>query len=309
VTAVERLIAVDGPTATGKTTLAVRLAGEFGGEVVSADSRQVYRRMDIGTAKPTPAQRTAAPHHLIDIVDPDEDYSLALFQRQARSAIADIQSRSSLPVLVGGTGQYVWGLLEGWQVPEIPPDRSLRHSLEARARSEGWSALYADLLHRDPEAARRIDPRNTRRVIRALEIAQSLGSGVSDATRKQTPTWDIIVLGLTLERADLYRRIDARVDSMIAAGWVTEVEGLLSSGYDQGLPSMSSLGYGELCQYLKGKMTLDEAIARIKQRTRRFAKQQQTWFKPSDERVRWFSGSPEGLDAAVAFLRRLLERS
>ena len=301
-------MAVVGPTATGKTTLAVRLAGEFDGEVVSADSRQVYRRMDIGTAKPIPAQQAAVPHHLIDIVDPDEDYSLALFLRQARSAIADIRSRSKLPVLAGGTGQYIWGLLEGWQVPEIPPDRSLRHTLEARARSEGWSALYADLLIKDPVAAGRIDPRNTRRVIRALEIALSPGRGVSDATRKQTPPWDIVVLGLTLERADLYRRIDARVDTMMATGWATEVEGLLRSGYGPGLPSMSSLGYGELCQYLQGEMTLDKAIAKIKQRTRRFAKQQQTWFKPSDERIRWFSGSPEGHDAAVAFLGRPVER-
>ena len=301
-------MAVVGPTATGKTTLAVRLAGDFGGEVVSADSRQVYRRMDIGTAKPSPAQRAAVPHHLIDVVDPDEEYSLALFLRQARSAIANIQSRSRLPILAGGTGQYVWGLLEGWQVPEVPPNPCLRRTLEARARSEGWTALYAELSKKDPEAARRIDPRNTRRVVRALEVALSRRGGVSDATRKQTPPWNVDVLGLTLERADLYRRIDARVDTMMAAGWVAEVEGLLRSGYGPGLPSISSLGYRELCQHLHGQKTLDEAVARIKQRTRRLAKQQQTWFKPSDERIRWFSGSPDGLDSA-AFLGRIIERS
>ena len=278
----------------GKTALAVRLALELGGEIISADSRQVYRYMDIGTAKPTPEQRAAVPHHLIDVVDPDEEYSLAVFLRQAHAAIQDIQYRSKLTFLVGGTGQYIRGLLEGWKVPEVPPDWELRRTLEERARQQGPAALYEDLVRLDPAAARRIDPKNARRVVRALEVRQALGDGHSSEPKRLAPQFEAVVFGLTLDRAALFQRIDDRGDRMIEAGWVAEVERLLSRGYHDGLPSMSSLGYRELAQHLSEKASLEEAVAEIKGNTRRFARQQYAWFRLGDERIRWVQASPEG---------------
>ena len=301
------ILAIVGPTATGKSALAVRLATQLDGEIVSADSRQVYRHMDVGTAKPSAAQRAAVPHHLIDVVDPDEEYSLALFLRQARVAIGDIRSRSRLPILVGGTGQYVWGLLEGWQVPPVQPDPEFRRALEARAVVEGAAALHQELAGLDPVAASRIDPMNPRRVIRALEVYHGSPTPNSRPSRV-SPDFRPLVLGLTRERSALYERIDERVDRMIEAGWVGEVEGLLGSGYPLELPSMSSLGYREIGQHLGGEMGLDEAALKIKQRTRRFARQQYAWFKLEDERIRWFQGSPAGFDAAEAYVNEALER-
>lgn len=299
-----KIVAIVGPTAAGKSALAVRLASELSGEVVSADSRQVYRQMDIGTAKPSKAQQAAAPHHLIDIVDSDEEYSLALFLRQARTAIHEIQSRSKLPIVAGGTGQYVLGLLEGWQVPEVQPDPGLRRELEARADGEGAVALHQELARLDPAAARRIDPQNARRVIRALEIHHASPMRPSEPARTP-PDFAPVVLGLTLERAALDQRIDERVDRMIEAGWVDEVRGLIDRGYTEDLPSMSGLGYREIGQHLAGELSIQEAAARIKQRTRRFARQQYAWFKPDDERISWFEASPEGLEAAEDHVKAL----
>ena len=298
-----KLVAVVGPTSVGKSTLAARLAERLNGEIISADSRQVYRYMDIGTAKPSTAQLAVAPHHLIDIIDPDQEYSLALFLRQARAAANDIQSRSKLPIVAGGTGQYVWGLLEGWQVPEVRPDPALRRELEARARVEGASVLHEELAELDLAAARRVDPRNPRRVIRALEVYHSSPRASSRPTRTP-PDTQLLVLGLTLERAALYQRINERVDRMIEAGWVEEVEGLLGRGYTLEMPSMSGLGYREIGLHLSGEMSLQEASTKIKQRTRRFARQQYAWFKPDDKRIRWFQGTTEGFDAAEAKVRK-----
>ena len=303
------LLAIVGPTATGKTALTVQIASDLGGEIVSADSRQVYRYMDIGTAKPTAEQRAAVPHHLIDTIDPDEEYSLALFLRQAREAIDDIQSRSKLPVLVGGTGQYVRGLLEGWQVPEVPPDRKRRSILEQRAREEGTNALYEELVRLDPAAARRIDPRNARRVIRALEVRQALGGDYASKPKRLAPPFDPTVIGLTIDRLALYRRIDDRVDRMMEAGWLGEVETLLDRGYHGGLPSMSSLGYGELARHLTAGTPIDDAVLEIKQNTHRFARHQYGWFRTEDERITWFQATPEGLDGASKQAVDLLARN
>ena len=292
-----KIVAIVGPTAAGKSALAVRLASELDGEIVSADSRQVYRYMDIGTAKPSKAQQAAVPHHLIDIVDPDEEYSLALFLRQARTAIEAIRSRSKLPIVAGGTGQYVWGLLEGWQVPAVQPDPAFRRELEARAEADGAVALHEELAGVDPAAARRIDPNNARRVIRALEIHHSSSTRPSEPERTP-PDFTPVVLGLTLERAVLDQRIDERVDRMMEAGWVEEVKGLIGRGYTEKLPSMSGLGYREIGQHVAGEVSIEEAAASIKRRTRRFARQQYAWFKPDDERISWFEASRAGLDAA-----------
>ena len=297
---VPKILAIVGPTAVGKSTLAVRLAQELGGEIVSADSRQVYRQMDIGTGKLPVERREAVPHHLIDIIDPDQEYSLALFLRQARAAIEAICARSLLPIVVGGTGQYVWGLLEGWQVPAVPPDPELRARLNDEASLRGATALHGDLASADPDAARRIDPRNVRRVVRALEVVLSSSVPRDARPLRQAPSFQPTVVGLTLERASLNARIDDRVEEMIEAGWVGEVKRLLSRGYSLDLPSLSSLGYREIGEHLRGERPLEDAVSEIKRRTRRFAKQQHGWFRPGDGRVRWFEGSDTGLDAATA---------
>ena len=297
------MLAIVGATATGKTALAVRLAKEFGGEIIGADSRQVYRHMDIGTAKPTAEQRAAVPHHLLDIVDPDEPYSLALFLRQARATIADIHDRGHLPLLVGGTGQYVWGLLEGWQVPEVPPAPELRAELEARASFEGGEALYAELRTVDPQAADRIDPQNVRRVIRALEVYAVSGKTSNSNPRRVAPNWETMLVGLRLDRADLYSRVDRRVDQMMESGWLDEVKALLRRDYAPELSAMSGLGYRELCEHIQSGTTLEDAIDAAKRRTRRFARQQHAWFRETDERIAWHNAEEAGVEAAASQVR------
>ena len=304
----DRLLTIVGATASGKTRLALELAKRFGGEVVSADSRQVYRYMDIGTAKPSTGERSAVPHHLVDVVDPDEGYSLALFLDQAKEAIRQVQERSRLPLLVGGAGQYVWALLEGWQVPRYPPEGELREGLERRAESEGPDLLHAELTRLDPEAAARIDRRNVRRVVRALELAHSSPDlGRRQGERKIAPAYDTLVLGLALERSALYRRINRRVDAMIEGGWLEEVRALLRRGYGPGLPALSSLGYRELVEHLEGAVSLPEAVERIKGRTRRFARGQHAWFRRDDARIHWLDPS-SAFDEAEGLVKGWLDR-
>jgi tRNA dimethylallyltransferase len=288
---VRKLIAVVGPTATSKTALGIRLARAIDGEIVGADSRQVYRRMDIGTAKPTPEERALTPHHLLDVVDPDEPFSLAQYLELATAALDDIWARGRQPLLVGGSGQYVWALLEGWTVPRLPPQPELRRALEERAAEEGPEALHRELARVDQRAAAGIDPRNVRRVIRALEVYQATGRPISFWQEKAPPSWETLVLGLTCPRDELYRRIDARVDGMIEAGLVDEVRGLLAMGYSRELPSMSGIGYREVSQHLAGELDLSTAVERIKTATHRLARQQATWFRRDDSRIRWIDVS------------------
>ena len=294
-----KLLAVVGPTGVGKSAFALHVSKELGGEVVNADSRQVYRRLDVGTAKPTLAERASVPHHLLDVVDPDQTYSLAQFLDHATAAIADIHSRSKLPVLAGGTGQYVRALLEGWKAPAVEPDPETRRTLEERAETSGVDSLVAELAEIEPEAAERVDARNVRRVVRALEVAYS---GTSGRLQKEPPPYDVLVIGLTLARSALYERIDSRVDAMIATGWLCEIEGLLADGYGPELPAMSSVGYSELADVVAGVLPLNEAVQRIKYRTHRLARAQYAWFRPADDRIRWFDAVCE-IDQALATVR------
>jgi tRNA dimethylallyltransferase len=298
------LIAIVGPTATGKTALAIALAQRLGGEIVGADSRQVYRHMDIGTAKPTPEERSLATHHLIDVVDPDQEFSLAQYLELATAALEDVWSRGKQPLLVGGSGQYVWALLEGWRVPRLPPQRELRRELEERATREGPEALQRELALVDPKAAARIDPRNVRRVIRALEVHKATGRPISYWQEKGPPPWQTLTLGLTCPRQELYRRIDTRVDAMMEAGLADEVRGLLAMGYRPSLPSLSGIGYQQVCQHLAGEMDLATAVTRIKTATHRLARQQYTWFRLDDSRIRWIDIS---LGAPFEEAARLVE--
>ena len=276
----------------GKTALALYLARAFDGEIVNADSRQVYRHMDIGTAKPSPEDRELVPHHLIDILDPDQECSLAAFLEVAHRAICDIQSRGKLPVVVGGTGQYVWALAEGWQVPEVAPDPHLRQELEDKAAQEGSASLHKALADVDPEAASNIGPYNLRRLVRALEIYRTTGIPPSTLRRKGEVQYHSLVFGLHTDREELYGRIDRRVEEMLAQGFVEEVENLLQQGYPEDLPCMSSMGYREMNLHLSGELTLEEASQRIKYATHRFARRQYAWFRLNDPRIHWLQAGP-----------------
>jgi len=282
------LVAIVGPTGIGKSRLALHLARKFGGEIISADSRQVYRHMDIGTAKPDPQEQAQVRHHLIDIVNPDEDFSLAQYQKLAFSAIRDIQRRAKLPILVGGSGLYVRAVLEGWQLPKAKPDPELRRQLEKRAADGDGESLYQELIKIDPAAARKIDPRNVRRVIRALEVHYQTSQTFSRLQGKKALPYRTLIIGLTAERKELYRRIDRRVDEMVKRGLVTEVEKLVNMGYDFNLPAMSSIGYKQIAVFLKGEISLEMAVQQIKYETHRFVRHQYAWFRLSDERIHWF---------------------
>ena len=283
-----RLVAIVGPTGVGKSRLAIHLAQTFNGEIVSADSRQVYRYMNIGTAKPTPHELSIVPHHLIDMVNPDEDFSLAQYQQLAYRAINDIQQRSKLALLVGGSGLYVWSVLEGWKIPQVPSDLELRHSLERKAIEVGKDKLYQELMQVDPVAAQKIDPRNVRRIIRALEVHRTTDTPFSQLQYKQAPPFDILIIGLNTDRVELYRRVDLRVDEMIEQGLVDEVKRLMAMGYGFNLPAMSGIGYKQIGMFLKGELTLAAATQQIKFETHRFVRHQFAWLRLKDNRIHWF---------------------
>ena len=281
------LIAIVGPTGIGKSALAFDLAEALPCEVVSADSRQIYTGLDIGTAKVTTVEQAKVPHHMIDIVAPDQDFSLADYQERAYAALAEIMQRGRWPLLVGGTGQYVRAVVEGWRIPRVPPDPELRAELYAEAEGEGAPALYARLLALDPGAADFVDVRNVRRVVRALEVCLKSGRPFSEQRGKDPPPYDVLQVGLTMEREALYARVDARIERMIERGLVGEVQTLVERGYDWSLPAMSSLGYIQLRGYLEGTLSLDECLALIKKATRRFIRQQYNWFRLTAPQIHW----------------------
>lgn len=299
----EPLVVVVGPTAVGKSELALHVAAQLGGEIVSADSRQIYRYMDIGTAKPTPAEQALVRHHLIDVVDPDQEYTLVSFQRDAYRAIDDILSRGKIPLLVGGTGLYVKAVVEGLAIPQVPPDTAFRERMEDLARREGQETLHRQLETVDPTAARKIDRRNVRRVIRALEVFHVTGRPISDLQSARPPAYQVFIVGLTCDRVELYRRIDERVDKQIENGLVEEVARLTALGYGYELPSMSGLGYRQVGMYLRGEIDLPTAIQLTKHETHRFARQQYTWFRITDPRIVWINREPGAVSLAIALLR------
>jgi tRNA dimethylallyltransferase len=293
------LLILIGPTAVGKTELSLRLAERLDGEIVSADSRYFYRGMDIGTAKPSAAEMARVRHHLVDVADPDQTWSLAVFQQAAHEAIGDIHARGKLPVLVGGTGQYVRAVTEGWTPPEVAPDARLREVLEKMASERGEDGihwLHAKLAILDPDAAAKIDPRNLRRTVRALEVILSTGRLFSRQTGKSGSAYGSLTVGLNRPRAELYQRIDQRIDLMFQNDFLDEVARLYEKGYGPELPSMSAIGYREAGAVLRGEMSVEEAIIQMRRLTRMYVRRQANWFKPDDPEIQWFDAGQVSLE-------------
>lgn len=297
------LIAILGPTAVGKTQISIQLAQRLNGEIVSADSRLFYRGMDIGTAKPSPEEMRDVPHHLVDVIKPDEEWSLAQFQQAAHTAIGEIHSREKLPFLVGGSGQYMRAITAGWAPPAVRPNPQMRSALEAWGQEIGVEKLHERLALIDPQSASRMDPRNLRRIVRALEVILLSGRRFSKQVEQHEVPYEVLQIGLTRSRASLYQRIDKRLDAMLEAGWEAEVERLLAAGYGPELPSMSAIGYAQLAQVQKGEMERAEALRLIKQKSRAFVRRQANWFKLDDPAITWFDldvdSGPDQMEATI----------
>ena len=296
-------IVLAGPTASGKTAVGIRLAKALDAEIVSADARQIYRHMDIGTAKPTPEEQAEAPHHMVDVADPDEDYSAGRYAREAAAAVVEIRARDRLPILVGGSGLYLRALLDGFSpIPEVPA--VIRDRLLAEAGRD-LPKLYARLLEVDPASADRYHPNDTQRIVRALEVFETAGEKLSDLQDRppeRTGTWTARWFGLNMDRSRLYRRIERRVDLMVEAGLVEEVQSLRDMGYGPDLNALNTFGYREIFAHLDGEFDLAEATDQIKTGTRRYAKRQLTWFR-AERRLEWFD--PMEQDAAAEILKML----
>lgn len=303
------LILIIGPTAVGKTELSIQLAERLNGEIVSADSRLFYRGMDIGTAKPTPEEMARVPHHLIDVADPDEIWSLAVFQQKATEIIADIHARGKLPLLVGGTGQYVRAVTEGWTPPVVKPDPRLRKVLEKLAKEKGIFWLHEGLKINDPTAAGKIDPRNVRRTVRALEVTLTTGKPFSQQRGQSDSPYDLLTIGLKRSRDELYQRVDERIEAMFESGFIDEVRGLLEEGYSPDLPTMSAIGYRECVRVIKGELSIEQAKVEMRRATRVFVRRQANWFKEDDPDIYWFEAGQENLDKLVEeFIRNRLDQ-
>ncbi len=300
------LIVIVGPTAVGKTSISIKLAKRLDGEIISADSRLLYRGMDIGTAKPSLQEQQEVPHHLIDVADPDERWSLAVYQREAYRAIDAIHKKGKLPLLVGGTGQYVRSIIEGWNIPQQRPDHQLREALNAWAEDIGAEGLHNRLAVLDLKAAEKIDYRNLRRTVRAIEVILKTGERFSDLRDKQSCPYHPVIIGLNRPREELYDRVDQRIDQMIADGLVEEVQRLLDAGYSSDLSTFSAIGYAEIIQFLQGEIDLEETIALIRRNTRVFVRRQANWFKPDDPRITWVDATDDVVDDIETIIMRRL---
>jgi tRNA dimethylallyltransferase len=303
------MIAVVGPTATGKTDVGVALAERLGGEIISADSMQIWRGMDIGTAKPDAALRARVRFHLLDVADIREGFSVARFQRMALEAVRDILSRGKVPLLVGGTGLYVRAVVDGLRMPP-PADPAVRARLQEEALRMGSRALHARLARVDPQSASRVSPNDTKRIVRALEVFETTGRTLTewnerDRARRGESPW--LQFGLYCERDELNRRIDARVDAMLRAGWVDEVRSLMAGGLRPGLQSACALGYQEIMRLLTEGGSPEETAQAIKTATRRFAKRQRTWFR-ADPRIVWVDVTRKRPEEVAEEILRLMSR-
>ncbi|PKO07675.1 MAG: tRNA (adenosine(37)-N6)-dimethylallyltransferase MiaA [Chloroflexi bacterium HGW-Chloroflexi-3] len=284
------VIFIVGPTASGKTDLSVQLATILNTEIISADSRYFYRMMDIGTAKPDAEEMANIKHHMIDIADPDKTISVAIFKQQVTEIIANMHQETKIPIVVGGTGQYVHAILHNWEMPELKSDQQLRELLENYAEQFGKLKLYEFLQKVDPEAAKIIDFRNLRRTVRAIEVMLKTGHRFSEQRRKNASIYTQKIIGISWDRVGLYQRIDDRIDKMIENGVIEEVRRLLDFGYSSNLPSMSAIGYRELAGYVQGENTLDEAVILMKRNSRTYVRRQANWFKANDPNIVWFEG-------------------
>ena len=294
------MLVIIGPTGVGKSALSNLIGVKFNGEIVNADSSQVYRGMDIGTAKPSQAEINSLPHHLFDIVDPDERFDVHMFNIKAKLVIDQINSRKSIPIVVGGTGQYIWSIVESWDINKSGSDPEVRSRIEREYMAEGLEPLVSELLRKAPKNSVYVDLKNPRRVIRALERVE-LGF---DATSPRSKVIDLspgtFIAGLSLGREELYKRVDQRINSMIRSGWLREVLMLRNSGYKKTLRSMGSIGYRELHGFLEKEFSWQECVKNIRSRTHRLIRTQENWFKKDDPRIHWFDLSQMNFEEIAA---------
>jgi tRNA dimethylallyltransferase len=297
------VIVILGPTGAGKTDFSLRLAEAIQGEIISADSRLFYRGMDIGTAKPTKEEMQRIPHHLIDVCTPEINWSLALYQEAIHILLDEIHGRQKIPLMVGGTGQYIKAVVDGWKLPEQEPDDHLREILEQIADEKGKEAMYKILVRMDPQTQQYVEYQNTRRVVRALEVILRTGRSFSDLRQTKKVPYSIFQIGIKRDRKTLYERIDQRIEKMFDDGFIEEVKTLLAKGYSRNLPSMSAIGYREVCAYLAGEISFDEAILLMKRYTRQYVRRQANWFKENDPRIHWMDAESLDVNQTVSMLK------
>ena len=293
------VLVIVGATAVGKTALAIELAKAINGEIISADSRLFYKGMDIGTAKPTKEEQNVVKHYLVDVAEPEEIWSLSILQKKVSEAIIEIQSKEKIAILVGGTGQYVRAITEGWQIPPQQPDEKYRKVIERWGIDIGAEELHHKLSLIDPAAAKKIDPQNMRRTVRALEVIFMTGNLFSGQRLKETPDQNFWIIGLERPRAEVYARVDARIEEMFASGFVEETQKLLNRGISPQHPNLSAIGYREVCEFLAGKITLEEAKAQMRRKTRVFVRRQNNWFKRDDPEIHWYEMAEEPLTKII----------
>lgn len=297
-----KLLMLVGPTGSGKSSLAIQLALALDTDIISADSRYLYRQLNIGTAKPTPGELSRVRHHMVDCADLDSPWSIGEYKSSVEKIFLELNSHSKIPLMVGGTGQYIRAFSQNWQIPEIEPDNHLRVVLEKIGEEIGFEKMYENLAVIDPEAAKFIDHRNYRRTIRALEVFLTTGKRFSELRTKGESRFDLLILGLAWERQELYERIDERIEKMLEEGFIQEVEGLLAAGYRENLDRMGVIGYSELTSYLDGLISLEEAVALIKRNTRKYVRRQANWFKPNNPEITWFNAKDPDI------LEKMLDR-
>jgi tRNA dimethylallyltransferase len=299
------VIMILGATAVGKTELSIELAERVNGEIISVDSRLFYKGMDIGTAKPSIEERGRVPHYLIDICEPNENWSLSKFKVEAKNLISDIQSRGRLPICVGGTGQYINALTQGWVIPKIEENPELRRALNSWAEEIGRADLFRKLQMIDPIAAEKMEPNNLRRTIRALEVIFSTGKLFSEQRKKEDLPYRVFQIGLQRDRLEIFERVEKRVDLMMQQGFLQEVELLLAKGYSKDTRAFSAIGYSQLISYLNNEINLEDAIEDIKRQTKKFVRRQNTWFKQTDPEINWYQINQKPLESIISDLVNL----